>query len=75
MGMPFALGLRSLFAPGDSPALAWAANGFASVVAAPFSAIVALEAGTEALLALAATGYAVAALVHHATRAPGRRGR
>jgi hypothetical protein len=70
MGMPFALGLRSLFVRGQSPALAWAANGFASVVAAPLSAIVALEAGTGALLVLAAAGYAAAALVHHASRAP-----
>jgi hypothetical protein len=69
MGMPFALGLRSFCGRGESPALAWAANGFASVVAVPLAALVALEAGTRALLLVAAAGYAAAALVHGAARA------
>jgi spermidine synthase len=64
MGMPFPLGLRGLI--GDHPdglAWAWAANGFASVVAAPLAALVALELRTSTVLALAAVAYAGAAAV------------
>jgi SAM-dependent methyltransferase len=63
MGMPFPIGLRAL-AAGDPTrvAWAWAMNGFASVVAAPLSALVALEAGTPSLFAVASAAYALAAL-------------
>jgi len=61
MGMPFPLGARQL-APGSaSLAWAWASNGFASVVAAPLSALVALELGSRTLFAFAAAAYGVAA--------------
>jgi hypothetical protein len=67
MGMPFALGVRGLVAGRpDHLALAWASNGFASVVAAPLAALVALETGTRALLLLAAAAYAGAALLGRA---------
>ncbi len=61
MGLPFPLGLR-LFARADSKriAWAWAANGFASVVAAPLAALIALEAGSRALFFLAAIAYCLA---------------
>jgi hypothetical protein len=62
MGMPFPLGLRRL--AGDNTgrvAWAWAANGFASVVAAPLAALIAIEAGSEAVFGAAAAAYAVAA--------------
>jgi len=64
MGMPFALGLRRL--AGNQPvrvAWAWAANGFASVVAAPLAALIAIEAGSPALLLTAAAAYGGAAFV------------
>jgi hypothetical protein len=78
MGLPFPLGLRSLAPSSGEVAWAWAANGFASVVAAPLSALVALEAGSRVLLAAAAVAYGLAAALH--TRsfrppAPVRRGR
>jgi hypothetical protein len=38
-------------------------NGFASVAAAPLSGLIALEAGSRALLALAAMAYAIASLL------------
>jgi hypothetical protein len=63
MGMPFALGVRRL--AGDDTvrlAWAWAANGFASVVAAPLAALVALVAGAPTLWLAAAVAY-LAALV------------
>jgi hypothetical protein len=41
-------------------AWAWAANGFASVVAAPLCALIALEAGSRVVLATAAAAYALA---------------
>ncbi|MGH7700464.1 MAG: hypothetical protein ACREMJ_08130, partial [Gemmatimonadales bacterium] len=44
-------------------AWAWAANGFASVVAAPLGALVVVELGSPALLLGAAGAYGVAALV------------
>jgi len=62
MGMPFPLGIRTL-ARDDQRRLAWAwaANGFASVTAAPLAALLALELGSTAVLIAAATAYAVAA--------------
>jgi hypothetical protein len=70
MGMPFPLGLRGLVGEGAAGvAWAWAANGFASVVAAPLAALIALEAGSEAVFGAAAATYAVAALTA-ATRQP-----
>jgi len=61
MGMPFPLGIRAL-ARDDQRRLAWAwaANGFASVTAAPLAALVALEFGSTAVLITAATAYTVA---------------
>lgn len=59
MGPPFPMGVR-LLASGDPPlvAWAWAANGFASVIAAPLAALVALEAGSRALFLVGAVAYA-----------------
>ena len=64
MGTPFPLGLRALTA-GDVPgtAWAWAANGFASVVAAPLAALIAVEAGSPIVLLVAGISYAMAAAV------------
>jgi spermidine synthase len=64
MGMPFPLGLRAL-AGGDVGriAWAWAANGCASVVAAPLAAIVGMEMGSGALLASAAAAYGAAGAI------------
>lgn len=62
MGFLFPLGLRIF---GDRPtkvAWAWAANGFASVVAAPLAALLALEMGSAALFLLAAAAYGSASL-------------
>ena len=62
MGMPFPLGLRALKSGEPAPvAWVWAANGFASVVAAPLAALVALEAGSPVLLLGAAACYGGAA--------------
>jgi len=61
MGMPFSLGLRQLAPRGGSLAWAWASNGFASVVAAPASALISLELGSRILLVVAGASYAVAA--------------
>jgi spermidine synthase len=70
MGMAFPLGLRLLVAGERSRlAWAWAANGFASVVAAPLAALVALELGSRAVLVLAAGAYGVAWLAFPAARA------
>jgi hypothetical protein len=65
MGMPFPVGLRALAAreAGSGIAWAWAANGFASTVAAPLAALIALEAGSPALFAAAAAAYAAAGLL------------
>jgi hypothetical protein len=76
MGMPFPLGLRRL--AGDdtaSVAWAWAANGFASVVAAPLAALIALEVGSEAVFGAAAAAYAVAAFVIWPARSTTRKAR
>lgn len=63
MGTLFPLGLRTI-ARDDSMriAWAWAANGFASVVGVPLAALIAVEAGSRALLLVAATAYVAAAL-------------
>jgi spermidine synthase len=62
MGTPFPLGLDRAEAPGGpGTAWAWAANGFASVVAAPLAVAIALEAGFVATLLAGAAAYAVAA--------------
>jgi hypothetical protein len=61
MGMPFPLGLRLLARERAPLAWAWASNGFASVIAAPLSALLSLELGSRVLLAGAAASYAVAA--------------
>ena len=64
MGMPFPLGLRRLAAGTEGRvAWAWAANGFASVVAAPLAALIALEAGSGVLFQAAGAAYAVAGAV------------
>jgi len=61
MGLLFPLGLRRFaYADSNRIAWAWAANGFASVVAAPLAALVALEAGSRALFFLGAMAYGVA---------------
>ncbi len=64
MGMPFPLGLRRL--TGENKvhfAWAWATNGFASVVAAPLAALVALGAGSRVLFLVAAAAYGAAAVL------------
>ena len=62
MGMLFPLGLRALAPAGsDRIAWAWGVNGFASVVAVPLAALIAVEAGSPVLLLSAAAGYLVAA--------------
>lgn len=62
MGMLFPLGLRA-FPRGESAAIAWAwaVNGFASTVAVPLAALIAVEGGSRVLLLGAAMAYAVAA--------------
>lgn len=76
MGIPFAAGLRRL-AGADSRriAWAWAANGFASAVAAPVAALLALEAGSPALFLTAAGGYGAAALLLRTASPPVDRAR
>ena len=62
MGMLFPLGLRALAPDGsDRIAWAWGVNGFASVVAVPLAALIAVEAGSPALLLSGAAAYLVAA--------------
>jgi len=64
MGIPFPLGLKSPGSTGpDRMAWAWAANGFASVVAAPLAALLALELGSPWLFLVGASGYLTAALL------------
>jgi len=63
MGLPFPLGLRALAGGGEGGgriAWAWAANGYASVVAAPLATLLALEAGSRVLFVFAAALYLVA---------------
>ncbi|MFB3069661.1 MAG: SAM-dependent methyltransferase, partial [Gemmatimonadales bacterium] len=64
MGLPFPLGLRTL-AQDDTirTAWAWATNGFASVVAAPLAALIALEMGSPAVFLVAAICYSIAAWI------------
>ncbi len=69
MGMPFPVGLRVLAGDGSRTAWAWAANGFASVVAAPLAALLALEAGSGAMFVLAGGGYAAAAVALYTSKA------
>ncbi len=65
MGAPFPLGLRALTQGRQSRiAWAWAANGFASVVATPLAALLALEVGSRALFIAAALAYGTAASLH-----------
>jgi hypothetical protein len=67
MGLPFPLGLRSLARDrAEGVAWAWAANGFASVVATPLAALIALEAGSNVLFLFAAAAYAGAAALGRA---------
>lgn len=63
MGTMFPLGLRAI-AREDSAQIAWAwgANGFASVVAVPLAALIAVEAGSRILLLVAAIAYLGAAV-------------
>jgi len=62
MGVPFPVGWRTWVGNDrHAAAWAWAANGFASVVAAPLAALLALEAGWRAPLLVAALAYAAAA--------------
>jgi hypothetical protein len=62
MGMLFPLGLRA-FATDEHARLAWAwgVNGFASVVGVPLAALIAVEAGSRALLLSGAAAYLIAA--------------
>jgi hypothetical protein len=66
MGLPFPLGLRRLAGSPGGLAWAWAINGFASVAAASLAVLLAMEAGTRALIAAGALLYAGAAWVARA---------
>ncbi|MCZ6857334.1 MAG: hypothetical protein O7F70_04990, partial [Gemmatimonadetes bacterium] len=67
MGLPFPLGLRTLAREDTTrTAWAWATNGFASVVAAPLAALIALEMGSPALFLVAAICYSLAGWIQHA---------
>ncbi len=69
MGTPFPLGLRSLAEGSRSRiAWAWATNGFASVVATPLAALLALEVGTRALFLAAAAAYGAAGLLYRGSK-------
>jgi hypothetical protein len=71
MGVPFPTGVRALTA--DRPgalAWAWAANGFASVIAASVATLIAVEWGWRWVLLGGATSYVAAALAALRT-APG----
>jgi spermidine synthase len=77
MGMPFPIGLRSIAGAdteGVGVAWGWAANGFASVVAAPLAALIALESGSRSLFFVAAAAYAGAALLQRLGPGPGTAG-
>ena len=63
LGMAFPLGLRLLAPAASGRALAWAANGCASVVGAVASTLLAVAHGITALGLVAAASYALAALV------------
>ncbi|HJU69294.1 MAG TPA: class I SAM-dependent methyltransferase [Gemmatimonadaceae bacterium] len=62
MGMPFPVGLRA-FARDEHARLAWGwgVNGFASVLAVPLAALIAVETGSRVLLLTSAAAYLVAA--------------
>lgn len=71
MGTMFPLGLRAIAGEdGVRIAWAWAANGFASVVAVPLAALIAVEAGSQVLLLVAATAYVAASLLTRLTTHP-----
>ncbi len=73
LGMAFPLGLRLLAPAPATRALAWAANGCASVIGAVASTLIAVAQGITALGLIAAAGYALATLVaaqQAARRAP-----
>jgi len=64
MGMMFPLGLRGIAGDhGKRIAWAWSSNGFASVVGAPLAALIAVEAGSQMLLVVAAAVYLLAGLI------------
>jgi len=64
MGIPFPHGIRLLTNESNTHvAWAWAANGFASVVAAPLAALIALERGSPQLFFLAAIAYGLAGVL------------
>ena len=63
LGMAFPLGLRLLAPAAAGRALAWAANGCASVVGAVASTLLAVAQGITALGLVAAASYAIAAVV------------
>jgi hypothetical protein len=63
MGLPFPLGLRALAKSRGEVAWAWAANGFASVIGAPFGALIGLEAGSRVLFLAAGAAYALAGVL------------
>lgn len=63
LGTAFPLGLRLLAPNPAARALAWAANGCASVIGAVASTLLAVAQGITALGLIAAASYAVAALV------------
>ena len=71
LGMAFPLGLRLLAPAPAIRALAWAANGCASVIGAVASTLIAVAQGITALGLIAAAGYALATLVA-AQQAPRR---
>lgn len=71
LGTAFPLGLRLLAPAPATRALAWAANGCASVIGAVASTLIAVAQGITALGLLAAAGYALATLVA-ALQAPRR---
>jgi SAM-dependent methyltransferase len=64
MGTAFPLGLRGLVRCQGELAWAWALNGFASVVGASLAALIAVEVGSQVLLAVAAGAYLLAAAVY-----------
>ena len=63
LGMAFPLGLRLLAPVPATRALAWAANGCASVIGAVASTLLAVAQGITALGLIAAASYAIAAIV------------
>ena len=63
LGMAFPLGLRLLAPAAAGRALAWAANGCASVVGAVASTLLAVAQGITTLGLVAAASYAIAAVV------------